>query len=278
LTRSRWRRLRLGLGTVTGVSPGGFFIPFRHAAACRPMDYPSVEERLRAAEHHFRDVLREIDEHGAALAALNGPAPEPRLDQDWFPRLDAAAAYAMVRHLRPRRILEVGSGHSTRFMARALRDGGIDAELTCIDPSPRASLSGLAVRHVPVLVQDAGDEPFSALADGDILFVDSSHVAMPGTDVDLLLNRHLPRLAEGVVIHVHDVFLPDPYPASWTWRGYNEQLMVAALLCGRSVEPLFASRYVVTRMGGDLGASAVQKLPLVAGAFESSLWLRKIAR
>lgn len=277
VTHPRWRSLWLRLGTLTGLAQGGFFVPFRHAAACHPISYPFIEEQLRAAEPSFSNLLGEIDRHGDALAALKGPAPEPRFDQDWFPRLDAAAAYAMVRRLRPRRIVEVGSGHSTRFMTRALRDGGIDAEVTCIDPSPRAALAGLAVRHLPTLVQDAGDEPFSALAEDDILFIDSGHVAMPGTDVDHLLNHRLPYLAKGVVVHVHDVFLPDPYPASWRWRGYSEQLLIAALLQGESVEPLFASHYVVTRMAGPLGASVVASLPLVAGAFETSLWLRKVA-
>ncbi len=277
MTPRLWRRLRLGLGTVTGLAPGGFFIPFRHAGAARPIGYPAAEDRLRAAEPVFIGLIREIEAYGECLAGLRGPAPEPRFDQDWFPRLDAAAAYAMVRRLRPRRIVEIGSGHSTRFMARAIRDGGIGTELTCIDPSPRASLSGLAVRHLPTLLQDAGDEPFAALTDGDILFIDSSHVAMPGTDVDVLLNHRLPRLAEGVVVHVHDILLPDPYPASWTWRGYGEQLLVAALLQGRSVEPVFASHYVATRMAAAIEASMIPTLPLPAGALETSLWLRKLA-
>ncbi len=85
---------------------------------------------------------------------------------------------------------------------------------------------------------------------------------MPGSDVDHLLNHRLPRLANGVVVHIHDVLLPDPYPVSWAWRGYNEQLLVAALLQGGSVEPLFASHYVVTRMAERLDASVIASTAL----------------
>jgi hypothetical protein len=77
-----------------------------------------------------------------------------------------------------------------------------------------------------------------------------------------------------VLIHLHDIFLPDDYPASWGWRGYNEQLGVAALLDGRW-ETLFASRYVATRMSDRVKDSVVARLPLLPGAFETSLWLRR---
>ena len=70
--------------------------------------------------------MRWIEQYAAELEAIgSAPPPAPRWNQDWFPRLDAAAAYAMVRNTRPRRIVEVGSGHSTRFMARAVADGGL---------------------------------------------------------------------------------------------------------------------------------------------------------
>ena len=99
-------------------------------------------------------------------------------------------------------------------------------------------------------------------------------IEAPGSDVDRLLGDTLPRLAAGVVVHIHDILLPDAYPESWGWRGYNEQNGAGALLQA-GYEPLFASRYAVTRMAGDLAATVVARLPLVAGAWESGLWLRK---
>jgi hypothetical protein len=108
------------------------------------------------------------------------------------------------------------------------------------------------------------------LAPGDVLFVDSSHVAMPGSDVDLVVNRILPTLPAGVRVHVHDVFLPDPYPESWSWRGYNEQNVIAPLLSAGRLVPIFSSHWARTRMSSALGAATA--LPLRSGAIESSLW------
>jgi hypothetical protein len=178
-----------------------------------------------------------------------------------------------VRRYKPARIVEIGSGHSTRFLARAVTDGGLETRITCIDPSPRASLSGLPVRHIRALFQDAGDAAFAELASGDILFVDSSHVAMPGTDVDRVFLDVVPRLPVGTFLHVHDITLPDAYPAAWAWRGYNEQLLIGTLLQGGAFTPIFASHFVKTTRALP---KIVERLPLQPGALETSLWMRKV--
>lgn len=275
-----WRRLRFGLLTVSGLARRGFFIPHRYAAAIAPRQptYAALEAVL--AHHHdaMADTLATINSFDEALTALDGPPPRPRWSQDWFPRADGAAAYALVRSRRPARIVEVGSGHSTRFMAQAVLDEGCDCAITAIDPAPRAAIDALPVRAVRTTVQQAGDDAFASLAAGDVLFIDSSHVLMPGTDVDVLFNRVLPRLPAGVLVHVHDVFLPDDYPEAWAWRGYNEQLAVAALLHGGGYVPLWASHYAATRMADAVAKSVLGRLPLPAGAYETSLWLEGVAR
>jgi hypothetical protein len=265
----------MGLATLLGLRPQGFFIPHRHADRVVPGGYPALESRFATRSEAFLDLLAEIEAWGPDLLAMRGPAPAPRLDQDWFPTLDAAAAYAIVRRTRPRRIVEVGSGHSTRFLARAVADGGLATRLTCIDPAPRASLVDLAVEWLPLLVQDAPQNCFTELRAGDILFIDSSHVLVPGSDVDWLLNQVLPVLAPGTMVHVHDIFLPDPYPESWAWRGYNEQSAIAAMLQGEAYELLFASHYMVSRQGERLARAVLAALPGLASAFASSLWLQK---
>ena len=169
----------------------------------------------------------------------------------------------------------MGSGHSTRFLARAIADQGLVTELTCIDPAPRRSLEGLDVSWKRTIVQQAPESCFTTLATGDVLFVDSSHVLMPGSDVDWIVNRILPALEPGVVVHFHDVFLPDAYPAAWAWRGYNEQSAIGALIQGEGYEIEFASRFVASRRSGRLRQGVLAELPLVEGALESSLWLRK---
>jgi hypothetical protein len=108
-----------------------------------------------------------------------------------------------------------------------------------------------------------------------VLFVDSSHILMPGSDVDLLFNRVLPDLPAGIVVHIHDIMLPDDYPPPWAWRNYNEQLAVVPLLAGGNYVPLFASHFVRTRLAGRLSDSVVATLPAHPDSFPTSLWLRK---
>ena len=278
----RWRGLLARVLTLSGLARRGFFIPYRYAAKVagaggRP-PYRAVEALFRSREDAFRDFLSTIDGFAPELERIGTEAPPaPRWTQDWFPRLDAAAAYALVRSLKPKRIVEVGAGHSTRFVVRAVRDGGLDTTITAIDPAPRADLSRLPVTVVRATVQETADGVFAGLEGGDVLMIDSSHILVPGSDADMLFNRVLPSLSAGTVLQVHDVFLPDDYPEDWVWRGYNEQLGVAPLLFGGSFEVLFSSRYAATRMAAAVTATVVGRLPLVEGAFESSLWLRKTA-
>ena len=114
---------------------------------------------------------------------------------------------------------------------------------------------------------------FDALVAGDVLFVDSSHILMPGSDVDLLLNRVLPRLPSGVLVHIHDIFLPFDYPAVWGWRNYNEQQGVAPLLAGGACTPLFSSVWAERRLADRLARSVVPRLPQRPEAMATSLWL-----
>lgn len=255
----------------------GYFIPYRYASSTTPCDYPALEPLFAAAVARFAALLDRLDSYGAAFARFGGAPPAPRFEQDWFPRLDACAAYAMVREQRPRRIVEIGCGHSTRVMARAVVDGGLATRHLCIDPAPRARLDGLAVEHLAATVDSLDLETVAELGANDILFIDSSHIAVPGSDVDRLVNDALPRLPAGALIHFHDIFLPHAYPDTWAWRGYNEQLLVAAMLAGGGFELLFSSAYAVRHLDDALRRSIVAKLPLVHGAIESSLWLRKIA-
>ena len=277
----KFRALRLGLMTVLGLAKRGFFIPHRyaghlpHPGANAP--YEPIHRHLADREATFGHILSLAESFGDDLNGIGTePAPAPRWEQDWFPRLDAAILYTLLRHERPSQVVEVGSGHSTRFIARAVSDGGFPCTVTAVDPSPRATLSGLDVRFLEATVQEAGTGPFDALQSGDFLVIDSSHVLMPGSDVDVILNRVLPPLPKGIWIHFHDVFLPDDYPAEWGWRGYNEQAAVTQLVLG-GYETVFSSHYVTTAMPAIFEASVVRHLPVLPGAFESSLWLRKIS-
>lgn len=294
--RARRRRIWFGLLTVLGVAERGYFIPHRYAAkgAKSRAGYPEIEDLFESRQAAFRETLRLLDNHGEALLQIgqeHAPAHGlgARWSQDWFPRLDAALAYVLTRARAPAQILEIGAGHSTRFFARAVADGGLSTRISTIDPAPRTALETLDIDLHRMTVQDllrdgngAVADLFAGLKAGDILSIDSSHILMPGSDVEYLLGRLLPRLPPGILIQIHDIFLPDDYPRTWRWRGYNEQLALLPLLLGGAFEVLFSSRYAATRMADDIEASVIAQLPLGTGEagsvpYESSLWLRSRA-
>ena len=215
-----FRRLRMGLATIFGVSPRGFFIPYRYASLISPSDrrtYDHITAIFADAAAEFAALLDIVDSYRTDLLAIDvdGEPPAPRWRQDWFPALDAAVLYALVRHNRPSRIVEIGSGHSTRFIARALADEGLDATVTAIDPAPRATITDLPIDVVRVPIQGADTAAFDALSGGDFLVVDSSHILMPGSDVDIVINDILPRLPTGVFVHI---------------RGYDRSLLPSFLI------------------------------------------------
>ena len=263
----RWREM--GLETLNGPRPQGFFIPYRYADQVRaPSTYRVLESRFEAALPLMSRTLDDIDTAAQALAALDGPPPTPRWTQSWFPRLDGAAAYAICKRYAPNRIIEVGSGHSTRMLSHAT---GGTAQITCIDPQPRADIAALELQLHRRVLEEADAGLFASLEAGDIAFFDSSHLLWPGSDVDMIYNRILPVLKPGVLIHIHDILLPDPYPEDWAWRGYTEQNGLSGWLYG-GADILFSSHYAITRMDAAL-RSGLRDLPMPDEARETSLWL-----
>jgi hypothetical protein len=262
----------LGLPTVLSLTPRGWFIPHRYAPLLPPPGtqppYPAIETLFESHASAFEAVLDQVESHAATLQAMRS-----LLDQGWFPSLDAAVAYALMRERKPQHLVEIGSGHSTRVLAKAL--GGL-GEIVAIDPSPRADIAGLpGVQVIASTVQAAPPALFDKLRAGDVLFMDSSHILMPGSDVDLLLNRVLPRLPAGVIVHIHDIFLPFDYPPIWGWRAYNEQQGVLPLLTTGAYAPLFSSVWARQRFSDRLAQSVMARLPLPNGAMPTSLWLEK---
>lgn len=225
--------------------PGSFFIKVKvdYPGVFRPnpADYvytPVAElfERHRGAIERNADLLAP-EMYGAALDAL--PAAKANdTDPFWgngmFDRDDARAVYAMTAKLRPRRVLEVGSGNSTKFFRKAITDHKLDCELVCIDPQPRAEISAVADRVIYQHVKDVDVRHFESLRDGDILFWDGSHIAFNGTDTTHLYLSILPLIKKNVYVHIHDVQLPNEYEAGYSAHYYNEQYMLATLLLNSS--------------------------------------------
>jgi hypothetical protein len=172
----------------------------------------------------------------------------------WFTGPDACTYYALVRQLKPRRIIEIGSGYSTRIasLAVARNDAeGHSGEIFCIEPYPKERLTKSSARFTLVekAVQDVPLSFFAGLANDDILMIDSSHIVTLGSDVCYEFLEILPRLNPGVWVHVHDIFLPTDYPAAWVIgerRAYTEQYLLEAFLSGnKSFSPKLAIRWLV---------------------------------
>jgi methyltransferase family protein len=152
---------------------------------------------------------------------------------------DAICLYFMIRHLRPARVIEVGSGFSS-CVTLDTNDHffGGDIRCTFIEPYPERLLSLLKpgdaerIEIVRERLQDVPVDHFLELQSGDILFVDSTHVAKIGSDVTYIFAEILPRLAPGVHVHFHDVFYPFEYPAAWVYggRAWSEAYVLRAFL------------------------------------------------
>jgi hypothetical protein len=182
----------------------------------------------------YRQHLRSIAELAPQLQAIPVPPPsdelEPAWTNDWFSGLDLAALYMFVARTRPRRYLEIGSGWTTRIARRAARDAGAALHITSIDPHPRAEVDRLCNLVVRRAVEEVDAGLFATLEAGDVLFVDNSHRVFTNSDCVVLLLEILPDLRPGVLVHLHDIWLPYDYPTEWNERYYSEQYLLAAWL------------------------------------------------
>lgn len=201
-------------------------------------------------------------------------------NNDQFGHADAALYYAIVRRRRPGRIVEVGSGHSTKLALEAVRRNGAGSIL-CVEPHPPAWLRKLegAIEIQPFPVQEAPDSFFLSLAPGDVLFIDGSHISKTGSDVNHLFLRILPRLPPGVLVQIHDICLPFEYPRYWSEDAlcyWNEQYVLAALLANSRKFEVLAGVYCLYRTDPEALRSLIPDLPGVLPG-GGSLWLKTVA-
>jgi len=246
----------------------------------RPRSMPDVRWRDEAQVELCRDVFAqqtplELARHQDADESIYWA------DNDQYPALDAWVLAALLRSVKPARMIEVGSGFSSLITARVNReelDGALD--FTCIEPYPR----GFLTKGVPgitrlreELVQDTPLEVFDELAAGDILFIDSSHTVKTGGDVSWIFGEIVPRLAPGVYVHVHDIFLPGDYPEPWVVEGWgwNEIYLVRAFLSyNDTFEVIWGAQYMLQNHPDEvLAAFPGQREYLHRGG--GALWLRR---
>ena len=130
----------------------------------------------------------------------------------FFRSPDAEILYTIMRQRRPQRVIEAGCGHSTRVIRQSILDGKFPCHVTCIDPSPRRDISGIPDEYIRSTIEKQDPEALAAILErNDILFIDTSHEVRVANDVAFIYCCLLPRLKPGVIVHIHDIFLPWDY-------------------------------------------------------------------
>lgn len=211
---------------------------------------------------------------------IKGSSKRFNLDNDAFTGIDPHVYHGMIRHYQPRRIIEIGSGHSTILAAEALDLGPPGYSLTVIDPYARKFVREFFLPPRPgcELVSKPAEEIdlnlFGSLEANDILFIDSSHIVSSMSDVVYMVLDVLPRLRPGVLVHFHDIFLPFDYPLDWmieSHRFWNEQYLLEAYLGGGTKgEVLFASHLMCRQHPEEIK----RIFPNALGWWGVSFWFR----
>lgn len=241
---------------------------------------PGIDLRLGSqmnllSQFRFGEELRKFPLHGDArngfyyFNPMYGPG-------------DAEIFYSIIRYLKPRRLIEIGSGCSTMLAKVALdrnRDEGHDSEHICIEPYPAPWLQKVKVaRLIQQRVETLDPKYFEQLEENDILFIDSSHVVRIGGDVQFEYLEILPRLKPGVFVHVHDIYLPFEYPLSWVrdrkWFWTEQHLVQAFLAFNCAFEVVLSLSYLNAHHREALADAA----PIYAdhpSSGPSSFWMKR---
>jgi predicted O-methyltransferase YrrM len=274
---------------ATWVPPGHFYSPFP--------DLEDYDRRAPGLRDPYREVvgidllesgqLELVEAIGALVADITFPEhPDPNgatrywFDNPAYAHGDGTVLHGMLRHLRPHRVVEVGSGYSSAMILDTV-DGWLSStELTFIDPHPEL-VRGLLrpgdetrLNIHEVAVQDVSLDVFDQLEDGDLLFVDSTHVVKAGSDVNHLVFEVLPRLRAGVWVHLHDIFFPFEYPEDWVREGraWHEAYLVRAFLAfNASFEIRWFQDFLWARH-----RERLERIPWVAKNPGANLWLEKM--
>jgi Methyltransferase domain len=154
----------------------------------------------------------------------------PTWNNGFLPGLDIISIYTMIVTHRPITYLEVGSGNSTKVAYKAIKDHGLDTKIVSIDPHPRAEIDILADKIIRQPFENIDYSEILNLQENDILFIDNSHRIFPNSDAMVFFMEILPKLQKGVIVHIHDIYLPHDYPQFMCERGYNEQYALACYL------------------------------------------------
>lgn len=284
-------RLRATLADYRrGWPPGHFYSPIPSLEQVREREaqiWPAPPRQLAGIDLREAQQL-ELLERLVPYYAEQPWADERReglryqFDNPNFSYGESIFLYSLLRLLKPARVIEIGSGHSscvTLDTNERFLDGS--AKVTFIEPYPQLLESLMlpndraSVEIIASAVQDVPTSTYESLAAGDILFVDSTHVAKVGSDVNHIMFDVLPSLRPGVYVHFHDIYYPFEYPKEWVYQGraWNEAYVLRAFLQHNAA-------YEIVLFGSFLSAFhrpwLAERMPLVARNPGSSVWIRKL--
>ena len=203
---------------------------------------PAHKELLRIIEKN-RDTYKELILKSLSLkesiwtikdAKSETDSSKPTWNNGFLPGLDIIGIYTLITEFKPKKYIEIGSGNSTKVAFKAKTEHKLDTEIISIDPMPRAEIDTLANRIIREPFENIDFDILDELNENDILFVDNSHRILPNSDSMVFFLEILPRLKKGVIVHIHDIYLPYDYPQFMCDRFYSEQYGLAMYLLANS--------------------------------------------
>ncbi|HLN52641.1 MAG TPA: class I SAM-dependent methyltransferase [Lentimicrobium sp.] len=177
----------------------------------------------------FKDVFQ-----GIKKASNEKSCEAPSYNNGFLPGLDIFGIYTMLSKYKPETYIEVGSGTSTKVAYKSIRDNNLNTKILSIDPHPRAEIDCLASNIIRKPFESINFDFIFSLKENDILFIDNSHRILPNSDSMVFFLEVLPRLQKGVIVHIHDIYLPYDYPQFMCDRFYSEQYGLAMYLLANS--------------------------------------------
>lgn len=197
--------------------------------------HPTLHNIIDAHRAAYAQMLRKALDHTAVFKTLKRKNAEKNLNQPvwnngFLPGLDMVMIYTFIAHYQPKHYVEVGSGNSTKMAYKAKMDLVKGMKITSIDPYPRTEIDRMADDIIRKPFETCSLDFLDELEENDILFIDNSHRILPNSDAMVFFMECLPRLKKGVIVHIHDVYLPYDYPQFMCDRYYSEQYGLACYL------------------------------------------------
>ena len=197
--------------------------------------HPELNKIIDANRETYKKLLRKALTHKKQIWTIRDSRVEsdllkPAWNNGFLPGLDMIGIYTMLARFKPKRYLEIGSGHSTRVAHKAIIEQELSTEFISIDPKPRTEIDQLPNRIIRKPFEDIDFDIVSELDEKDILFIDNSHRILPNSDSMVFFMEILPRLKRGVIVQIHDIYLPYDYPRFMCDRFYSEQYGLACYL------------------------------------------------